>query len=171
MKTALIYSSLTGNTRKLAEAVLEVMPFGTPMYPVNAAPEPEPFDLLALGFWVDKGGPDSDSAAYMARLRHKTLILFGTLGAGPESEHGRQVLRRTEALLRGNRILGGFLCQGRIDPGVLKRMLHMAAGNRHRAMTPERMARIKQAQTHPDARDLHNAREAVRGMLAGLPAS
>ena len=112
MKTALIYSSITGNTRKVARAVMEVMPAGTTMYPVVSAPAPAPYDLLALGFWIDRGAPDSDMSAYMARVKNKTVILFGTLSARPESEHGRQILHRTKSLLVDNRILGSFFMPG-----------------------------------------------------------
>ncbi len=170
MKTALIYSSLTGNTRKVAQAVMKVMPPDTDMYPVASAPDPAPYELLALGFWVDRGGPDPEIADYMARLQNKTIILFGTLGAWPDSEHGRQVLSRAKDLLSSNHILGSFLCLGRIDPKLLEKMAHMAAGgDKTHPMTPERAARIKEAEKHPDAQDLHNARSTVRGMLAGLP--
>ena len=58
MKIAIVYSSRTGNTKMIAEAVREVMPEGAVLCSVEDAPDPAEFDLLARGFWVDKGQAD-----------------------------------------------------------------------------------------------------------------
>ena len=39
MKSIILYSSLTGNTKSVAEAMASVMPEGTPCVPVKDAPE------------------------------------------------------------------------------------------------------------------------------------
>ena len=57
MKSLVVYSSRTGNTRKIAEAVAEALP-GCHLHPVEEAPQPEGYDLVAVGYWVDKGMPD-----------------------------------------------------------------------------------------------------------------
>lgn len=62
MKTLVIYSSLTGNTKKVARAVAEVLPECT-MLPVEEAPSRvDGYDLVAVGYWVDKGMPDGKPA-------------------------------------------------------------------------------------------------------------
>ena len=58
MKMAVVYSSKTGNTRKVAEAIHAVMPAGTDIFHVGEAPSPAGYDFMALGFWVAKGPPD-----------------------------------------------------------------------------------------------------------------
>ena len=53
MKTLIVYSSLTGNTKKVAEAIAAVLP-GCDLLPVEEAPASvEGYDLVALGYWVD----------------------------------------------------------------------------------------------------------------------
>ena len=54
MKSIILYSSLTGNTKRVAEAMASVMPEGTPCVPVKEAPENlADYDNVFVGFWVD----------------------------------------------------------------------------------------------------------------------
>ena len=52
MKTLIVYSSKTGNTRKVAEAIHAVLPAGTDIFPVSEAPEPDAYDFVVVGYWV-----------------------------------------------------------------------------------------------------------------------
>ena len=154
MKACIVYSSCTGNTRKVAEALADTS--GIPCFAVRHAPNPDDFDLLALGFWVRKGLPDARAQRYMARVRDKHVFFFGTLGAWPHSEHARRCLVATHELLQagGNTVVDGFLCQGRVNPQVI------AASQRKggHPMSAERRARLLEAERHPDAADLTAAR-------------
>lgn len=167
MRTLIVYSSRTGNTKKVGEAIAAAMAEAgeaCELHPVESAPAADPFDLVCLGYWVDKGLPDERCRAYLAGLSGKTVALFGTLGAWPDSDHARECIAKSEALARrdgGNNVLGSFLCLGRVDPKVLEAMQKMA-GNVH-PMTPERAARIKEAEKHPDAEDCRRAGEAFVG--------
>lgn len=159
MKTLVVYSSLTGNTQKVAEAVAEALP-GCELHPVESAPAPDDFDMVAVGYWVDKGMPDARAQAYMRSVRNKKVALFGTLGAWPDSEHAKDCVSRSEAVVGapelGNTVLGSFICQGRVDPKVVAAMQKMA-GDVH-PMTPERKARLEEAARHPDGEDCRRAR-------------
>ena len=68
MKSCIIYSSVTGNTRKVAEALAAAS--GAPCFPVREAPDPDDYDLLALGFWVRLGQADARTQGYMLSLIH-----------------------------------------------------------------------------------------------------
>ena len=154
MKVCIVYSSCTGNTRKVAEALAQTS--GAPCFAVRNAPNPEHYDLLALGFWVRKGQPDARAQRYMEQVHGKKVFFFGTLGAWPHSEHARRCAAAARELLLtgGNAVLDGFLCQGRVNPQVI------AASQRKggHPMSPERQARLNEAASHPDAADLTAAR-------------
>lgn len=161
MKTLVVYSSRTGNTKKVAQAIASVLPECT-LVPVEEAPASvEKYDLVALGYWVDRGMPDGKARAWLAGLEHAHVAFFGTLGAWPDSDHAKECMAKGEALAlepaRGNKVHGSWLCQGKIDPKVLEVMAKMAA-NVH-PMTPERKARIEEAAKHPDAEDCRRAQE------------
>ena len=154
MNACIVYSSCTGNTRKVAEALADTS--GLPCFPVRIAPEPDDFDILALGFWVRKGLPDARALRYMERIRGKHVFFFGTLGAWPHSDHARRCMAATHEILQagGNTVVDGFLCQGRVNPQVV------AASQRKggHPLSPERLARLREAARHPDATDLAAAR-------------
>jgi hypothetical protein len=66
-------------------------------------------------------------------------------------------------LVSGNHVAGTFLCQGRIDPAVVEMMIKTAS--HVHPMTPERMANIKAAESHPNDPDLEMAKAAFREMI------
>lgn len=138
MNACIVYSSCTGNTRKVAEALADTS--GLPCFPVRIAPEPDDFDILALGFWVRKGLPDARALRCMERIRGKHVFFFGTLGAWPHSDHACRCMAATHKILQagGNTVVDGFLCQGRVNPQVV------AASQRKggHPLSPERLARL-----------------------------
>jgi flavodoxin len=164
MNTLVVYSSRTGNTRAVAEKIAEVVS-PCESAPVEKAPDPEAFDFICLGFWVDRGQPDAKSLAYLKKTAGKTVALFGTLGASPESAHGVECRRAGEEAARqgDNKVLGTFLCQGRVDPKILEVMRAKAAA--HHVMTAERQAMLKEGEKHPDEEDFRKAKEAFAAFL------
>ena len=164
MKNLVVYSSRTGNTKKIAEAIFEVLLGSKEIFMVEDAPSPDLYDFIALGFWVDRGTADEKAQGYMKRIKEKKVGVFGTLGAYPNSIHAREVLSSVRELLDGNDLLGEFICQGKIDPNILDKM----PKDRVHTMTPERMARIEEAKKHPNETDCRYAQNAFREMLQGL---
>lgn len=160
MKTLVTYSSRTGNTQMVANAIHSVFPPDALLHPVESAPEAELFDYIAIGFWVDKGLPDELAKCYMSTVRNKRVGLFGTLGAWPDSDHARQCMEHAVKMMEdnGNTVTTTFLCMGKVDSKLLEMMQNMpGAADRH-AMTPERKARLEEGMKHPDAADLERAR-------------
>ena len=80
MKTLVVYSTKTGNTKKVAEAIAQALP-GAELHDVKTAPAPDAYDFIAMGFWVDKGGPNKEAADYMKTISGKKVFTFFTLGA------------------------------------------------------------------------------------------
>ncbi|MGL5428628.1 MAG: flavodoxin family protein, partial [Cetobacterium sp.] len=116
-KTALIYSSLTGNTKKVGEAIFEVIEGEKTIFSVEeVTPEMiKSYDRVIVGFWVDKGTADSRIRKLLGKTSGKEVAFFGTLGAEPDSDHGKKVYRRvTELCTKNNTLLGGFLSLGKV---------------------------------------------------------
>ena len=166
MKIVVVYSSRTGNTEKVARAIHAILPQPADIFCVQDAPDPSGYDFVAMGFWVDKGAPDAEAREYMRSIHGKAIGLFGTLGAWPNSDHAKDCLCKAEELVKDNEILGSFLCQGRIDPRIIEVMQKMAF--EAHPMTPERLARIQEAEKHPDDADLLAAQAAFNCMLDRL---
>lgn len=178
MRILIVYSSLTGNTRKVAEAVYAVLGSEADLFPVETAPPADAYDFVAVGFWVDKGTADHKAQEYLKTIRGKEVALFATLGAYPDSEHAAASLKNAAALLGdGNHLAGTFICQGKIDPRLIEQF-KKTPGNHPHVVTPERLERYKEAAKHPDDNDLQTAqavfvrlKEEVSRRLTGLQKS
>ena len=166
MKVQIIYSSLSGKTRRLAEYLYEGL--NAEEKSIHDLKDGVPTldgDVLLLGYWVDKGMPDAQAKAYLETVRDAKVALFGTLGAWPDSDHARDCIAQGEALVnapeRRNKVLGTYLCQGKVDPKIVAMMQKMASDVH--PMTPERKARLEEAAKHPDEADCLRAQEAFKG--------
>lgn len=169
-KSLVVYSSLTGNTKKVAEAVQSVIP-NCDIFPVENAPENlDDYYFVSVGYWVDRGLPDAKSKKFIKSLKNMNVALFGTLGAYPDSPHALGCIRDSEAMLKkegsNNNVLGSFLCLGKIDPKLIDYMGKFM-GDTH-PVTPERKERLLQAQTHPDENDLEQVKSVFKNFAERL---
>ncbi len=149
----IVYSSVTGNTKKVAEAIGGAL--GARPVPVEEAPKDTAgYDAVALGYWLWRGGPDPKAAAYLARLRNVPVALFETHAAENRSEHSVTAFARAGAALgAGCRVLGVFECQGEVSEAIRKKREGLAANDPHAKATG-----WKTSAGHPDDADLENAR-------------
>lgn len=157
MSYAIICSSKTGNTEKLAQRAREVLG-EKGEGPVTDA------DLVLLGSWTDKGGMDPALADSLPQLVGKRVFLFGTCGFGGSQAYYDRVLDRFAAALpEGAQVVGRFMCQGQMPPAVRERYVKMAE---HDPKKFEPMIEnYDRALGHPDAADLDAFEEALRGAL------
>ncbi len=158
MKTLIIYSSQTGNTQKLAQAVFDEIKGEKNMVTVDEAPSPEGYDLVAMGFWFQAGKPDPKSAEYLARCRPPArLFLFASHGAAKGSDHAKAGMANAIGLTQGCEIAGTFTCQGQVNPKVLEKA-------KSKPQPPVWIKDADFAKGHPDDADVKALREAVRGL-------
>ena len=168
MRTLVVYSSRTGNTKKVADAIYEIMPDGSRIASVEEDPNVEDYDFVAAGFWVDRGKPDRKAEDYLKKIKGKKIGLFATLGADPDSEHAKDCIERASEMVKAdNDLIGHFVCQGKVDPKLIAMFAKLPPDHPH-AITPERDALHRRASTHPDQQDLRNAQVVFKEMIAGL---
>ena len=122
MKSLIVYSSQSGNTKKLAQAVYESLTGSKEMCAVTAAPDPAGYDFIALGFWLQAGKPDAKSAEYLARIGKKPLFLFATHGAAAGSDHALNGMEHAKSLAPKADILETYNCQGEVNPKFLEKV-------------------------------------------------
>lgn len=165
MKSMVVYSSKTGNTKKVAEAIYNALPEPKDLFNVDEKPDPSGYDLVVAGYWVDKGTADAKAREFFKTLKNKKVALFGTLGAYPDSDHANSCREKVKALPEDNTILGDFICQGKVSPELIKMMETKMKDDPHHSMTPERRERLAEAAKHPDKKDLENAAAFIREIV------
>jgi flavodoxin len=148
MKSLIVYSSQTENTRKLAETIYKNMAGDKEMFPVEQAPSASGYDLIAVGFWLMGGKPDPKASEYLAKLgKEDRLFLFATHGAAAASDHVKNAVHHAISLTDDSDIAGVYTCQGQVNPKVLEKV-------KQKAVPPVWIKDAGHAQGHPDEQDL-----------------
>ena len=111
-KIPIIFSTITGNAFKLAEAVAPVVPEHVGPYNIRYITDEviERFDTFVLSYWCNHGTADDDTIELIGRMKGKNLIVIACLreqqaarsfsvsgkhrsepdGAAPENSGGRE---------------------------------------------------------------------------------
>ena len=159
---SIMFSSVTGNTRMLAEAIREMLPKENCDYFGVCGGAEAKSELLYVGFWTDKGNADEDTLALLAGLRGKKIFLFGTAGFGGSEAYFRKVLDRVrQSVDASNTVIGEYMCQGKMPQAVKDRYLRMKEQPEHPANLDMLLENFDRALPHPDAADLEKLRKAV----------
>ena len=160
---SIIFSSVTGNTKLLANAIRDALPqencdyFGTSSNRENPTSE-----LLFIGFWTDKGTADENTLNLLKALRDKKIFLFGTAGFGGSEEYYQKILAKTkEAIDSSNTSVGEFMCQGNMPLSVKERDVKMIEEHGHKPNLDALLENFDSALSHPDANDLEKLKELV----------
>jgi flavodoxin len=162
MKSLVVYSSQSGNTKKLAQAMYESLTASKAMYPVSEAPDPAGYDFIALGFWLQAGKPDPKSAEYLAKIGKKPLFLFATHGAAAGSQHALAAMDYASSLAPEAHILGTYSCQGEVNPKVLEKASS-------KPEPPVWLADAPNAAGHPDEADIDVLKRRISKIMAAEP--
>mgnify|MGYP000978573793 CR=1 FL=1 len=161
---AVIYSSRTGNTAKVAEHLADAL--GASCHSVKDTADVPENAALCVGTWIDRGTADAAAKKYIKTLRGRRVFIYGTLGAEPNSEHAEKCIANIRALFDpSNEILGAVLVQGAIDPMLIEMFKSMPKDNVH-AFTEENAVRYAAAANHPDATDFAQVIAAAKEALA-----
>ena len=160
---SIIYSSRTGNTRLLAEAIRESLPadlcdhFGTDE---AGAVESE---KLYVGFWTDKGTADEAALALLKRLKNKKIFLFGTAGFGGSDVYFEKILGQVkQSIDSSNAVIGEYMCQGKMPQSVRERYVKMKENPEHPANLDMLIANFDCALSHPDMDDLEKLKKIIK---------
>lgn len=166
MKIAVVYESVTGNTRAIAEELWKNCPQPDAVYCGGPEGCPEA-ELYLIGSWTDKGSCAAGIAAFCRTLSGKQIALFGTCGFGGSEPYYRQLEERFRAAVpAGNRVLGCFYCQGKMPPAVRERYAGMLCEHPDDARIQAMLENFDRALSHPDADDLAAAGAFARRMVA-----
>jgi len=159
MKSLVLYASQSGNTKKLADVVYDVLPGEKKIYPADEIPDSlADFDFIAVGFWFQGGKPDLKTTGLLPKLGNKKIFLFATHGAARASAQAQQGMAAAKKLAAGATVLGTFSCQGEVSPKVLT----AAAA---KPEPPPWLSDAPAAKGHPDQNDLAELRQQLTGIL------
>ena len=161
MTYSIVYSSKTGNTRMLAEALAAFLPEEDRVYMGEPVPQARDAERIYVGFWTDKGTCDPETAAFLAELTTQEVFLFGTAGFGGSADYFEKILAEVKQKLSPQvRLIGTYMCQGKMQQGVRHRYEAMEEGPRRQML----LDNFDQALSHPDEADLQQLKAAVEAV-------
>lgn len=162
VKYSIVFSSLTGNTKKLADTIRAVLPKEDCEY--FGAPKAEELhsEMLYIGFWTDKGNADNATLELLSKLRNKKIFLFGTAGFGGSKAYFQKILNRAACSIdASNSVVGNYMCQGKMPSSVRERYMKMKDQPGHPTNVDALIENFDRALSHPDEMDLERLRKAV----------
>jgi flavodoxin len=158
-KIFVTYYSKTGNTKRIAEAIYEVLPGPKTISPIIEAKEIEAYDLIFVGFPVHAHSVPYSAERFLAGIpRRMKVALFCTHGSLGGSPLAREAIEHAVVVASQARIVSTFSCRGRISPEALEAISKFPE---HEAWAGMAVS----AQTHPDDKDLEDARAFARWAL------
>lgn len=167
MDAMVVYSSHTGNTRKIANAIFAAIPGDSKDIQNVTEYRGKDADLFFVGFWTDKGDCDSAVAALLSGLHGKKVALFGTCGMGTDDVYYDQIAARVRKWLPPDNVyLGSFLCQGKMPMQVRNRYESMLDGSDRDLHIRLMIRNFDEAMLHPDRKDEQEAARFAREIFA-----
>ena len=159
---SIIFSSMTGNTRKLADKIHEILPKESCDYFGTADAQGIESELLYIGFWTDKGNADSDTLDFLSKLKNKKIFLFGTAGFGGSDAYFQRILGNVKSAIDlSNTIVGEYMCQGKMPQSVRERYVKMKENPEHPDNIDALIENFDKALSHPDADDMEQLKNII----------
>ena len=161
---SIVFSSLTGNTKLLADAIHEALPKEDCEYFGVGKAEELRSEVIYVGFWTDKGNADQNTLEFLGKLRNKKIFLFGTAGFGGSEAYYQKILANVRtAIDASNTVVGEYMCQGRMPQAVRDRYVKMKEMPDAKPNLDALIENFDQALSHPDQEDLERLRRMITG--------
>jgi flavodoxin len=153
------YYSLTGNTKKVAEAIFEVLPQPKTIKPISEVQSLNEYDLLFIGFPVQSHNVPYKAEKFLQSVpKGKKIALFSTHGSVTGSRLSREAIEHAVVVSSQAKVISTFSCRGKVSPQALEVL----------SRSPEHEAWVDMAasaSTHPNEHDLDDARAFARWVL------
>ena len=163
----IVYSSNTGNTEIIAQAIKEELNENSCIYYGKPAGiSTQDAEIIFVGFWVFMGSCTEEMKRYLGSLENKKIFLFGTAGWGGEAVYFEKILTDVKQYIsESNTILDSFMCQGKMTHNVLERYQKMLVEQPDNINTQNMIENYHIALSHPDIQDVEAVKLLVKSLL------
>lgn len=122
MKVQIIYTSLSGSTRRLAEAIYEGLNVeNKSIHDLKDGIPSLDGDVLLFGYWGANALPDEKMTELLHNVKGKAVGVFATLGYYADSFHAFDTIKTgVDYLKEDNLIIGSYVCNGAISPTLME---------------------------------------------------
>lgn len=158
-KILVTYISWTGNTKKVAEAILDALEGEKTIKTLDETQKLDEYELIFIGFPIHSHSvPFKIEELIKSIPPGKKIALFSTHGSLTGSRLSREALEHATILASNSKLLGTFTCRGKVS---LQAMEVLSESPEHKAW----VEMATSAQTHPDENDLEDARSFAKWIM------
>lgn len=155
----IIYSSVSGNTKKLAMGLFNKLNLES----INEIPYIPKNNSIIIACWIDKGFPDSKTLKIVSEVENRDVFIFATLAASPDSKHGEKCIENIKNKFSKSNILGVKLIQGSLSNQMIEYMESLPKENIH-YLSDEKRKRYKQIKDRPNQNDIDYAASFINNL-------
>lgn len=172
MNCPIYYSSVTGNTKKLANYIRKSLKRqGHTVSFVNSTrckQEIELSEVLILAFWCRRSSMDDSSLRILAQCKGRKILAIGTMGGNVDGDYGRRVEENVRNVInQENECVGVCLCKGAIDLHRMKRRM-LLPEDHPRHVNEAKYQKSLLTQGHPNEADLDKVDSFVKKCVIGI---
>jgi len=160
MAVAVVYESRTGNTKKVADAIISQLPDDTVVATVDECDSIEGFEFAFVGFPMHQFGPDDVAKGFLSDVCGGHCVAMFVTHASPEDAPPlKEWMNAFREAASGCELIGLFDCQGELAEPVKQALLD----SDDPAM--KAWAEADDSAGQPDEGRLEKAREWARTMM------
>ena len=155
MKTLIIYSSQTGNTKMVCEKAFEYINGEKVIIPIKEKDSVnlDEFDNIIVGTWIDKANANAEARKFINTLSNKKIFFIGTLAASLTSEHAKKCFNNlTKLFSKKNNFIDGVLTRGKVSKDLQEKFTKFPLNIIHK-FVPNMKEIILEADSHPNETD------------------
>ncbi|MFG6383655.1 MAG: flavodoxin family protein [Lachnospiraceae bacterium] len=166
MDYMVVYSSKTGNTKKIATEIFSALPGMSKDMQSMEEYRGKDADIFFIGFWVNRGTCDMSVIDMISELRGKKIALFGTCGMGRDAAYFKTIEQKVNVWIPDDcEYLGTFLCQGKMPMQVREKYEIPMEDARQEIWRKKMLQNFDEALFHPNEEDLVNVRKFVEKIV------
>lgn len=154
MSKLVIYDSLTGNTKMLAESIY------------NYFKEKEEKIEIVNAKSVSIEELKEKIKEVYNMVNNKKIFVFATCGFGGDTSYYDKLLDRVKAHINeSNEIIGNFYCQGKMPLSVKERYINLIKANPEDKNLGVSLENFEKALSHPNEDDLNNLKNKLKNVI------
>ena len=162
MKIAIVYDSVTGNTKLLADAIYEECE----KFEVNVFKEYNDeilkADLIFVGSWTDKGSPSDKMKLVYEKIKNKKIFVFGTCGFGGSDEYYKRLFNNTLNYIdSSNVVVDYYFCPGKLPVFIKNKYEKMLEENPDDKKILNMIDNYNNVLNRPNLNDIEKLKEKV----------
>ncbi len=164
MKVQVIYTSITGCTKRVAEAIFNgITCEEKSIHDLRDGAPVLDGDIILIGYWGIVGHPCEEMEAFMKTIRGKAVGVFCTLGYYADSHHAWDTVAYGVNLLQEhNEVIGSYVCNGAVSHALKE---GQGLGKPH-TPTEQKEIRWEMVANHPTDAECALAAERFRERIA-----